>query len=120
MPQRALALLAALFAVVLTVLTLVPTIVVDALATASAIFILMYLMCIISYLRVRGITLRSGPNAVLLVVMAVSLVQSGWRSVYGVVVLVVALAVQIGVQRRSRSETPPGPDPTGTAAAARN
>lgn len=106
-PRRALALLAALFAVVLTVLAIVPSIVVDALATASAIFILMYLLCIVSYLRVRGLTVRSGLNAVLLVVMVASLVQSGWRSLYGAVVFVFALAVHLAIRRYSARATRP-------------
>lgn len=100
-PRRALGLLAGLFTVVLIVLTIFPTILVAALATASAIFILMYLLCIVSYLRVRGITVRSGLNAVLLVVMVASLVQSGWRSLYGVVVFVVALSIHLTHRRRA-------------------
>lgn len=106
-PRLALALLAVLFAVVLTVLAIFPSIVVDALATASAIFILMYLLCIVSYLRVRGLTVRSGLNAVLLVVMVVSLVQSGWRSLYGVVVFLLAVAIHLAVRIRSaRADRP--------------
>jgi amino acid efflux transporter len=93
-PNRVLAVLALLFLVVLTVLMVFPGIVVAALAAASAIFLLMYLMCIVSYLRARGLTARSGLNAALLVVMIVSLVQSGWRTLYGLIVLAGALLVQ--------------------------
>ncbi|WP_409490935.1 APC family permease [Amycolatopsis sp. cmx-11-12] len=103
-PRRALALLAALFTVVLAVLAIFPAIVVDALATASAIFILMYALCILSYLRVRGLTVRSGLNAILLVVMVLSLIQSGWRSLYGLVTLLAALAIHLYLGRRKTTK----------------
>lgn len=102
-PRRALAVLAVLFAVVLTVLGIFPAVIVDALATASAIFILMYLLCIGSYLRVRGLTVRSGLNALLMIVLIASLVQSGWRAVYGVIVLLLALAFHAIQRRRATS-----------------
>jgi amino acid efflux transporter len=106
-PRRALALLTALFTVVLTVLAIFPSLLVDALATASAIFILMYLLCIVSYLKVRGLTVRSGLNAVLLVIMVASLIQSGWRSLYGVVVFIAALTVHLIVRKRGMRATEP-------------
>lgn len=100
-PRRALALLAGLFTVVLGVLAIFPSIVVDALATASAIFILICLLCIVSYLRVRGLTIRSGLYAALLVIMVVSLVQSGWHSLYGVMAFLVTLTIHLTMRRRS-------------------
>jgi amino acid efflux transporter len=101
-PHRAVLLLGGLFAVTLTVLGLVPGILVDAVATAGAMFILLYLLSITSYLRVRGLSLRSAANLLLLMVLAASLVRSGWRSVYGVVVLLLALVVQLLQRRRGR------------------
>jgi amino acid efflux transporter len=95
-------LLGSLFTVVLTVLAEVPGILVDAVAAASAIFIVLYLLCIVSYLRVRGLVVRSVVNLLLLAPLAASLVQSGWRSLYGVVVLVLALVAQL-VQRMATS-----------------
>lgn len=103
--RSAIVLLALLFGVTGVVLVAFPDRLVDAVATASAIFILLYLLSIVSYVRTRGFTVRSTLNAVLLVVMAVSLVQSGWRALYGVVVLVVALAVQL-TQRRAYGVVP--------------
>jgi amino acid efflux transporter len=100
-PRRAIFLLSGLFAAVGIVLALVPGIIVDAVATASAIFIVLYLLSIVAYVRVRGLTVRSTLNLVLLVVLVASLIQSGWRSLYAVVVLAVALAVQVIQRRRS-------------------
>jgi amino acid efflux transporter len=101
-PRRAVLLLGGLFAVTLSVLGLIPGILVDAVATAGAMFILLYLLSITSYLRARGLSLRSGANLLLLVVLAASLVRSGWRSVYGVVVLLLALVAQLLQRRRGR------------------
>jgi amino acid efflux transporter len=101
-PRRAVLLLGGLFAVTLTVLGLAPGILVDAVATAGAIFILLYLLSITSYLRVRGLSPRSVANLLLLVVLAASLVRSGWRSVYGVVVLLLALVAQFRQRQRGR------------------
>jgi len=102
-PRRAVLLLGGLFAVTLTVLGLVPGILVDAVAAAGAMFIMLYLLSITSYLRVRGLSVRATANLLLLVVLAGSLVQSGWRSVYGVVVLLLALVAQFLQRRRGRS-----------------
>lgn len=102
-PRRALLLLSVMFAVVTTVLVIYPGLLVDAVTTASAIFVLLYLLSIVSYVRVRGLTLRSGLNLVLLVVMVISLIESGWRTLYGVFVLAGALAAQLIRRRRLRS-----------------
>ncbi|ONI87749.1 hypothetical protein ALI22I_21435 [Saccharothrix sp. ALI-22-I] len=100
-PRRAIFLLSGLFALVGVVLVTWPDVIVDAVATASAIFIVLYLLSIISYARVRGFTVRSVLNLLLLGVLGVSLVQSGWRSIYAVVVLAVALVVQVVQSRRT-------------------
>ncbi|MEV6206138.1 APC family permease [Kitasatospora sp. NPDC051914] len=98
-PRRALALLVLLFSGTSVLLALKPDLVIDTTATASAIFMLLYVLSIVSYLRVRGLTVRSGLNLLLLVVIAVSLVQSRWQALYGVLALLAALGVQV-VQRR--------------------
>lgn len=107
---RTAALLVCLFSVTFTVLVFFPGLVVDATAAASAIFMILYLLSIASYLRVRGLTVRSGLNLLLLPVMAVSLVQAGWQSVYGAVVLVFLLTLQL-VRRRLGGETGSSPEP---------
>jgi amino acid efflux transporter len=82
------ALLAVLFATTLTTLALAPELTVDALAASSAVFVLIYLICIVSYLRTFGLTVRTSLNALLIPVMAATLVQSGSRSAYGMIVAI--------------------------------
>lgn len=101
-PRYAIGLLAALFSVSTAVLAVVPGLLVDALAAASATFIVLYLLCIVSYTRMRGLTWRSAANLLVLVVLVASLLDSGWRSLYGLLALGVALAVQ-GAQSRARA-----------------
>ncbi|WP_405014653.1 APC family permease [Kitasatospora sp. NBC_01539] len=114
-PRRALALLVALFSATSVLLSLRPALVIDTTATASAIFMLLYVLSIVSYLRVRGLTVRSGLNLLLLVVIAVSLVQSRWQALYGVLALLAALGVQV-VQRRRAARAAGTTGTTGTTA----
>lgn len=100
-PRRALGLLAALFLVVGTVLAAFPALLVDALAATSATFVVLYLLSIVSYARLRGRTVRSALNLLIGVVLLACLVESGWRSLYGIAVLTVAFAVSLLRGRRS-------------------
>lgn len=106
--SRPVLLLAGLFSLASVLLSLRPSLVVDTTAAASAIFMLLYVLSIISYVRVRGLTVRSALNLVLLIVIAISLVQSGWESLYGVMVLLLAIGMQ--AIRRTRRATAPGTD----------
>ena len=92
-PRRALLLLVVLFSFTCITLALRPDWVIDATAAASAIFMLLYVLTIVSYVRVRGVSARSVLNVALLVVIAISLAQSRWVVLYGVSVLVAALGV---------------------------
>ncbi|MDF3299447.1 APC family permease [Streptomyces tropicalis] len=100
-PRRALGLLCVLFSATSVLLSLRPSLVVDTTAAASAIFMLLYILSIVSYLRVRGLTLRSGLNLLLLVVIAASLVESVWEALYALVAFVAALSVQLLQRRRA-------------------
>jgi amino acid efflux transporter len=99
-PRRAIGLLAALFAVSGTVLALAPGLVVDAVAAAGATFVVLYLLAIVSYARARGVTFRSATNLALLAVLAVALVQSGARGMYGPALFAAAFAAQPLIRRR--------------------
>lgn len=104
--RRALALLAGLFCVTCVVLAVNPKLVIDTTAAASAIFLLLCLLSIVSYLRVRGLTVRSALNLVLMAVMLFSLFESRWQAVYGVAVLLAALTVQRLRRPRRRTRRP--------------
>ncbi|WP_101254932.1 APC family permease [Streptomyces barkulensis] len=108
--RRSLALPAVLFSATTVLLGFEPSLVVDTTATASAIFMLLYVLSIISYLRVRGLTIRSGLNLVLLVVIAISLVESPQHALYGVVVLLLALGAQAFRRRGEGLAAPAAPD----------
>jgi amino acid efflux transporter len=105
-PRRALVLLVGLFSVTCVVLGLRPDWVIDTTAAASAIFMLLYVLTIISYVRVRRVSVRSSLNVALLVVIAISLAESGWVVLYGVVVLVAALGLSWFRGRRRADPLP--------------
>jgi hypothetical protein len=86
-------LISSLFAISSTALVSHPSWVVDALAASSGVFVLMYIMCIMAYLRLTGMTWRSASNALLLIVMAASMIESGWRSAYAIAVFAAAMLV---------------------------
>lgn len=92
-PRRVLALLLALFTITTTVLAAMPGLLVDALAAASSSFLVLYLLCIVSYTRTHGLTRRAAPNLLVLVVLVATMIDSGWQSLYGPVTLVLAYVV---------------------------
>ncbi|WP_422935144.1 hypothetical protein [Sinomonas sp. P47F7] len=100
------ALLAALFTATLATLAADPSLTVDALAASSAVFVLIYLVCIVSYVRSHGPSARTVANLALVPVMAAALVQSGTRSVYGILVAAGCLAWS-----RTRARNGPGGSP---------
>jgi amino acid efflux transporter len=90
-PLARTALLAVLFTTTLTTLAIEPQLTVDALAAASAVFVLIYLICIVSYLRGQGLTKRTALNAALIPVMLLTLIQSGTRAIYGITIAIACL-----------------------------
>jgi len=107
-PRRAILALTGLFAVTLTTLAIRPDLIVDAVGAASATFVLLYILSIVSYVRVRGITIRSTLNLALLLIFVPSLAQSGWRSVVAGSCLVVALAVAVTRAHRQATHAAAG------------
>ncbi|KNX35927.1 APC family permease [Luteipulveratus halotolerans] len=90
-PLARTALLAGLFSVTIVVLTTNPHLTVGALAASSAVFVMIYLICIAAYVRAVGVRLRTTLNALLVPAMLATLIQSGTRPVYGLAVSVACL-----------------------------
>ena len=101
-PRHAIVFLSTLLAATTTVYLFFPGIVVDALTAASGVFIVIYVLCILSYLRVEAITWKSVLNGLLLFFFAAVLFKIGWRAVYGLAWLTVALAFSFLRARRER------------------
>lgn len=102
LPLARTALLATLFGAALVLLTTRPDLIVPALAASSAVFVIIYLTCTVAYVRVVGLTARSALNALLVPAMVVTLVESGGRSLYGVIVAITCLAWCGARRRRGR------------------
>lgn len=101
-PRRAIVFLSTLLAATTTVYLFFPRIVVDALTAASGVFIVIYVLCILSYLRVEAITWKSVLNGLLLLFFGAVLFKIGWRALYGLAWLTVALVVSFLRARRER------------------
>jgi amino acid efflux transporter len=106
-PQRAIVLLTGLLGIGTVTLAVFPGIVVDAVAAAGAIFVLLYMLSIISYVRVRGVTTLAGLDLVVLLFLGVALFQSGWRSLYALTALGLAFVVGRCRDRCVRSKKAP-------------
>jgi amino acid transporter len=101
-PRRAILLMTAGVTVTLVVLRMHPGLVVDLLAAASAVFVMIYLICIAAYARSSGLRPWSLANLALVPLMLWSLWESGARALYAVIVL--AVAGTATYVRRSRVE----------------
>ena len=101
-PRRAVLVLSAGFTVSLTILMVRPDLVVDMIGAASGVFVLIYIMCIVAYIRTVGLRVWSVANLALIPLMAWSLVSSGPRAIFPVAVFLVAGAITL-VRARGRA-----------------
>ena len=99
-PRRAIAVMAGGFALVSWALHAAPDLVIAALAAASAVFVVIYLICIAAYVRTGGPRRWRLANLALAPVLLWSLWDAGARSLYAVVVVGVAATVAIRARRR--------------------
>lgn len=110
-PRRGILAISACSTVTVAVLAIWPAAVVDLLAAACSVFVLIYVLCVLAYLRSRPSPLWAAANMLVLVLMFAMLISSGWRSVYGVVVFVVAALVAGPLYRRRALAPTASPDP---------
>lgn len=101
-PRRAVLVLSAGFTVSLIILMVRPDLVVDMIGAASGVFVLIYIMCIVAYIRTVGLRVWSVANLALIPLMAWSLVSSGPRAIFPVAVFLVAGAITL-VRARGRA-----------------
>ncbi len=102
-PRRAVMVLAAGIGATTVILVAAPALVVPALAAASAVFVVIYLICIVAFVRANGPRFWSVANAALIPVMLLSLLRSPGRSAYAMIALGAALvAAGRGSARRRR------------------
>ncbi len=109
LPARAIATLGVAFVLVTVVAAAVPGLLVGVLTVASSVFLFLYLLCVVSYLRVergRGKRLAYG---VFLVVLLALLASVGAKVFYPAVVFLVALLASVLRERRHRLASQYGP-----------
>ncbi len=101
-PMRAILLLSIVFVIITAINVIYPDLLVNALTVASSVFLFIYLLCLISYLRVtRNFGKRLIYSALSLFLLA-TLVSVGLKILYPIVVFLIALiASLIREQRRA-------------------
>lgn len=118
-PRRAVLVLSVGFAVSLVILLLKPDLVVDMIGAASGVFVIIYIMCIIAYIRTVGLRVWSTANLALIPLMAWSLISSGPRAIFPVAVFLVTGALAfIRARSRARSGSDSGSAPGSTTGSA--
>ena len=102
-PRRAILLLSVAFVIITTINALFPFLLVNALTVASSVFLFIYLLCLLSYLRVtRNYGKRLIYSLVSLFLLA-TLISVGLKIIYPIVVFLLALCASLLRERRQRS-----------------
>ncbi len=101
-PRRAILVLAVGVTVTVVFLSMVPAAVVPALAAASAVFVVIYLICIVAFVRINGPGWWTAAAGALIPLMLLTLVRSGWRASYAAAAFVAALLIRRAAHRRAR------------------
>jgi amino acid efflux transporter len=101
-PRRAIIALALTFAVVTCVAAAEPGLVVELVLAASTVFMLLYVLALISYLRTERWPARRLLGGVLLAFMLAVGVGAGWKALYPLAVFAVALGTSLARSRLSR------------------
>lgn len=102
LPARAIVVLGVAFVAVTSVAAAVPSLLVGALTVASSVFLFLYLLCVVSYLRVergRGKRLAYG---VFLVFLLAILASVGAKALYPAAIFLVALLASVLHERKKR------------------
>ncbi len=102
LPARAIVALGTAFVAVTVVAAAVPGLLVGALTAASSVFLVLYLLCVVSYLRVEP---QRGPRlayGLFLVVLVVLLASVGAKALYPAAIFLVALLASVLRARRKR------------------
>jgi len=99
-PRRAIGLLSAAFGVVTVVAALAPGLLIGALTMASAGFLFLYVLCLVSYLRIERRPISRLLYGALLIFLVVTLASVGARALYPLGVFSVALGASVLRERR--------------------
>jgi amino acid efflux transporter len=100
LPRRAILLLGIVFVAITGVTAIFPNLLVSVLTVASSVFLFLYLLCLVSYLRVTRNSSKRLVYGVLFVFLCFTLVSIGLKILYPIAVFLLALFTSIVRQRR--------------------
>lgn len=104
LPVRAIAALGAVIVAVTLVAAVVPGLLVGALTVASSVFLFLYLLCVVSYLRVEPGRVKRLAYGVFLVVLLATLASVGLKILYPSIVFLAAVCTSMWRERRQRED----------------
>lgn len=91
LPVRAILTLSAVFTFVTVLFSLFPALQVEALVIASVVFMFLYALCFVSYIKAEGRSIKAFAAALVFVFLLATLWTSGWRVAYPIVVFLGAV-----------------------------
>jgi amino acid efflux transporter len=100
LPRRAILLLGIVFVVMTGITAIFPNLLVDVLTVASSVFLFLYLLCLVSYLRVTRSPGKRLIYGALFVFLLATLVSVGLKILYPITVFLLALFASIMRERR--------------------
>lgn len=103
LPRRAILLLGIAFVIMTGMTAVFPNLLVSVLTVASSVFLFLYLLCLVSYLRVTQSYGKRLVYAVLFVLLLAILLSIGLKILYPIVVFLLALITSIVRERRLAS-----------------
>jgi amino acid efflux transporter len=95
LPRRAVWALGAVLAGVTCLFAVVPQLLVEALITASSVFVVLYVLCVVSYARSERSIAKRAASGALLVFLVATLGGAGLRVLYPIVALVLSFAASL-------------------------
>lgn len=99
LPLRAIIFLGIVFVIITGVTALLPNLLVGVLTVASSVFLFIYVLCLLSYLRITRSLLKRVVYGVFLVLLLTTLASVGVKIFYALGVFLVALGVSIVRER---------------------
>ncbi len=103
LPRRAILLLGIVFVVMTGMTAVFPNVLVSVLTVASSVFLFLYLLCLVSYLRLTRSTGKRFVYGLLFVFLLATLLSIGLKILYPIVVFLLALFASIVRERRLAS-----------------
>lgn len=101
LPKRAILLLGSVFVILTALATVFPNVLVSVLTMASSVFLFLYLLCLVSYLRITQSTGKRLVYMLFFVFLIATLISIGLKILYPIVIFLLAFLTSMMRERRA-------------------